>query len=213
MQARGGSGGHITTRAAWIAALQAGDGLLAPDSYVSFESALQHWGLYDQLLASVTSVSLRQCSPAVGEGTRYRFVKTTSVYYYGWQMVEINHRQVRMAYAEKALVDMVQFHRTQLSLSLAAEKLTAERHQLDLDRLQAFLLRANLTTLRIWGWLLDAAGVNTASLRERTGASTTVSRATPQAASYDARWRLYIDPAMMRAEGPSRQAGDSGHDD
>lgn len=188
--------------------------LLAPDSYVSFESALQHWGLYDQLLASVTSVSLRQCSPAVVEGTRYRFVKTTSAYYYGWQMVEINHCQVRMAHAEKALVDMVQFHRTQLSLSLAVEKLTAERRQLDLDRLQAFLLRANLTTLRIWGWLLDAAGVDTASLRERTGASTTVSRATPQAASYDARWRLYVDPAMTaRAEGPGHQAGDSGHDD
>ncbi len=188
--------------------------LLAPDSYVSFESALQHWGLYDQLLASVTSVSLRQCSPAVVEGTRYRFVKTTSAYFFGWQMVEIDHRQVRIAHPEKALIDMVQFHRTQLSLSLVAEKLVAERRQLDFDRLQAFLLRTNLTTLRIWGCLLDAAGVDTARLHARAGLSTSVSRATPQAVSYDARWRLYVDPAMTAcAEGPIHRAGDSGHDD
>lgn len=187
--------------------------LLAPDSYVSFESAWQHWGWYDQLLATVTSVALRQSAATVVEGTRYRFVKTSPAYYYGWQMVEISHRQVRMAFPEKALIDMIQFHRTRLSLSLVAEKLATERDQLDLDRLQAFLLQANLTTLRICGWLLDVAGVDTTRLHERARASTSVSRATPQAATYDAKWRLYVDPAMTHAEMTDRQVGGSHHDD
>ncbi len=187
--------------------------ILAPESYVSFESALQHWGLYDQLLAVVTSVCLQQHSAATVEGVRYRFVKTTAAYYYGWQMVEISHRQVRMAQPEKALIDMIQFHRTQLSLSLVVEKLAEYRRQLDFDRLEAFLLRANLTTLRIWGHLLDAAGVDTARLHGRSAASTSVSRATPHAHRYDARWRLYVDPLIMAADTTSYEAGGARHDD
>jgi predicted transcriptional regulator of viral defense system len=187
--------------------------ILVPDSYVSFESAWQHWGLYDQLPATVTSVALRQYAPVGIEGMRYRFVKTTPAYYYGWQMVEISHRQVRMAQPEKALIDMVQFHRSRLSLSLVAEKLATERGQFDFDRLQAFLLQANLTTLRICGWLLDAVGVDTARLHERARAATSVSQATPQAVSYAAKWRLYVDPAMMIAQRPTHQAENSRHDD
>lgn len=187
--------------------------ILAPDSYVSFESAWQHWGLYDQLLATVTSVALRQYAPAMVEGMRFRFVKITPAYYYGWQMVEISHRQVRMAQPEKALIDMVQFHRTRLSLSLVAEKLATERGRFDLDRLQTFLLQANLTTLRICGWLLDAVGVDTARLHGHATASTSVSRATPHAVSYDAKWRLYVDPVMTQAAAADHQTGGSGHDD
>lgn len=170
--------------------------IIAPDSYVSFEAALQHWGLHDQLPATVTSVALQQRRPVVIEGIRYRYVKTVETYWYGWQIVELSQRQVRVAYPEKALVDLVQFHRSLLSLSLVAEKLTDYSRQIDLNRLEAFLLRANLTTLRIGGYLLDQAGTDTARLHQRSEASTSVSRAAAGSDTFVARWRLYVDPLM-----------------
>lgn len=181
--------------------------ILVPESYVSFESALQYWGLHDQLPATVTSVALRQHGPATVEGIRYRYVKTVDAYFYGWQSLEISQRQVRMAYPEKALIDMVQFHRTNLSLSLVAEKLADNRRQIDTDQLTTFLLLANLTTLRIWGYLLDVAGVDTTRLRERSLASTSVSRATLHSDSFVAKWRLYVDPAITPKTRPLDHTG------
>jgi predicted transcriptional regulator of viral defense system len=187
--------------------------ILVPESYVSFEAALQYWGLYDQLPAAVTSVALQQHGPVKVEGMRYRFVKTVSTYFYGWQTVELSQRQVRIAHAEKALIDMVQFHRTSLSLSLVVEKLAENRRQLDLDRLKTLLLRSNLTTVRIWGYLLDAAGVDTTSLQERSANSTSASRATSRSNTFIARWRLYIDPVMTELAAQAKPEGGSFYDD
>jgi predicted transcriptional regulator of viral defense system len=182
--------------------------IIVPDSYVSFEAALQYWGLYDQLPAAVVSVALQQHKPMVVEGIRYRYVKTTEAYYYGWQTVEISHRQVRVAYPEKAMIDMLQFHRTPLSLNLVVEKLVDHRREIDFDRLEAFLLRANLTTLRIGGYMLDAIGVDTSTLQERSVASTSASRATARSDRYDARWRLYVDPLMLAMPGAGPPASE-----
>lgn len=167
--------------------------IILPDSYVSFESALQHWGMYDQMLGVVTSVALQQYPSTEVEGTRYRYVKTSQAYFYGWQVEEINQHQVRIALPEKALLDMVQFHRSRLSLSLVREKLAAYYHQLDFERLEELLLRANLTTLRIWGHLLDQLGLDTAQLWARSSESTSVSKVTRHSQVYDAKWRLYYN--------------------
>jgi predicted transcriptional regulator of viral defense system len=187
--------------------------ILVPESYVSFEAALQHWGLYDQLPATVTSVALQQYGPLVVQGIRYRFVKTVETYFNGWQTVEISQRRVRIAYAEKALIDMVQFHRTSLSLSLVVEKLAENHRQIDLDRLKTFLLRANLTTMRIWGYLLEAVGADMASLQDRSASSTSVSRATPRSNIFVAKWRLYIDPVMVERKAYNASDGGLSHAD
>jgi len=165
--------------------------ILLPESYVSFEAALQYWGLHDQLMGTVSSVALQQYGPAQVEKTRYRYVKTSAAYFYGWQTVEIGQRQVRVALPEKALIDMVQFHRSALSLSLVAEKLSVFQYQIDFEKLEEFLLRANLTALRVFGHLLDQGSLDTSRLWARSSESTSVSKATRQSAKYDAQWRLY----------------------
>lgn len=171
--------------------------ILLPNSYVSFESALHYWGMVDQLLGTVGSVT-RQAyyGPDQVEGTRYIFVKTTDIYFYGWQTVEIGQRQVQIATAEKALIDMVQFHRSPLSLSIVQEKLDIYAHRLDFDRLTHFLLRANLTTLRIWGHLLDQTSYDTSQLLSQSPDSSSVSKMTSNSTVYDAKWQLYHDPVV-----------------
>ncbi|MCP4200258.1 MAG: hypothetical protein GY762_24200 [Proteobacteria bacterium] len=46
------------------------------DSYVSFGQALQYHGMYDQLLSTVTSVSLKQHKDVTLDGIAYRYIKT-----------------------------------------------------------------------------------------------------------------------------------------
>ena len=106
-------------------------------------------------------------------------------------------RTNKIATAEKALIDLVHFHRTRLAVNLVAEKLAVHRDDLDIDRLQAFLLRSNLATLRIFGLMLDNIDIDTADLWEFSRRSTTVSRLSTASELYDSRWRLYYDDAAL----------------
>ena len=171
--------------------------LLVEDSYVSFQAALQFHGMYDQLPGTVASVSLKQYPTVTLEGIEYQFIKTSEKYYFGWEEATMDGRTNKIATAEKALIDLVQFHRTRLTVNLVAEKLAVHRDDLDLERLQAFLLRSNLATLRIFGLMLDNLGIDTADLWEFSRRSTTVSRLSTASELHDSRWRLYYDDAVL----------------
>lgn len=167
--------------------------LLVEESYVSFEAALQFHGMYDQLPGAVTSVSLKQYPTVTLEDIRYQYIKTSEKYYFGWEEVHLDGRVSKIATPEKALIDLVQFHRSRLSVNLVAEKLAVYQQSLDFDRLRAFLLRSNLATLRIFGLLLDTLGVDTQDIWEFSRRSTTVSRLTANSSQHDSRWKLMYD--------------------
>lgn len=167
--------------------------LLVGESYVSFETALQYHGMYDQLPGTVTSISLKRHSIVTLEGIDYRFITTKEQYYFGWQEVQSDGRTAKVATPEKALIDLVQFHRTRLSVNLVAEKLAVYQDALDFDRLKSYLLCSNLATLRIFGVLLDKLGVDTEDLRAFSRRSTTVSRLTANSSLRDSRWQLMYD--------------------
>jgi predicted transcriptional regulator of viral defense system len=171
--------------------------LLVKESYVSTEAALEFHGMYDQLPSTVTSVALKQYSQVNLEGIWYQYIKTTDKFYFGWQEHQIDGRANRIATPEKALIDLVQFHRSRLSVNLVAEKLAVYREDLDTDRLFGYLLRSNLATLRIFGLLLDTLGVDTQDLWDFSRHSTTVSRLTSDSGQRNSRWHLYYDTAIL----------------
>ena len=55
---------------------------------------------------------------AIG-GYTYRFVKTNTSFFYGWQESVLDSRHVKIATAEKALIDLVMFHRTVYAVDLS----------------------------------------------------------------------------------------------
>lgn len=171
--------------------------LLVEESYVSCEAALQFHGMYDQLPATVTSVARTQYPTVTLEGIAYQYIKTSDKYYFGWEEVSLDGRTNKIATAEKALIDLVQFHRTRLGVNLVAEKLAVYRDDLNMARLQAFLLRSNLATLRIFGLMLDQLEIDTRALWEVSRHSTTASRLTAASELHDGRWRLYYDDAAL----------------
>ena len=133
--------------------------LLVPDSYVSFESALQQYGMFDQLTDKTISVSLKMYKAVKLNSTEYSFVKTKPEYFFGWQEVNVDNKSVRVATPEKALIDLVNFHKSQYAIDLVIEKLQEHRNDLDIDQLNNYLSRFSLTTVKIFGLIFDLIGI------------------------------------------------------
>ena len=163
--------------------------ILAPDSYVSFESALQFHGIHDQYMRTVSSVSLKQRKYATVEGTTYRFVKTAKKFFFGFEEHLFDGQVAQIATAEKALIDMIQLHRSAYTSDRVAEILADNLHQVDVGCLNDYLKRANLTTQRIFGFLFDKLDIAyDRQLVTRAQGGLASSWLTSESDEYNARW-------------------------
>lgn len=173
--------------------------LLHPGSYVSFESALQFHGLHDQLLRATTSIALKQHATATLQGFTYRFVKTTERYFYGFKEHHLAGHHAQIATVEKALIDTVQYHRSAYSADRVLEILAEDAHNVDQQRLTTYLLRANLTTQRLFGLFFDWLNLAVdETLVENAHSRPASSRVDGKKQKYSAKWRLYYDPNLFR---------------
>lgn len=172
--------------------------ILAPDSYVSFEAALQFHGLHDQLMQSVTSVALQQRRRAVVAGIAYHFVRTAAKFFFGYEQHVVDGQATQIATREKALIDMIQLHRSQYTGDRVAEILAGSVHQIDTERLEEYLRQANLTTQRIFGWLFDTLHIAyDPALAVRAHAGAAASKFTAGSTVYNPKWRLYYVPGVI----------------
>jgi predicted transcriptional regulator of viral defense system len=165
--------------------------LLVPDSYVSFESALQQYGMFDQLTDKTISVSLKMYKAVKLNTTEYSFVKTKPDYFFGWQEVNVDNNNVRVATPEKALIDMVNFHKSQYAIDLVIEKLQEHQNDLDIDRLNDYLSRLSLTTVKIFGLIFDLIGINSDKLYEFVKTKHGTHWMLSGDSKFNAKWRLY----------------------
>lgn len=172
---------------------------MVEDAYISFEVALHHHGLYDQLLANINSISLKQYKSTTIEGITYNFIKTQQHYFYGWDEHVIDGQSVKIASPEKALIDLLQFHRSRYSVDLVLEKLRDFRDDLSQEKLIQFALQTNLTTRRVLGFLLDCIEADSSQLHTSVlGRKSTTSISKTEEKRYNHKWRLYYDPYFAR---------------
>ena len=173
--------------------------ILVAEAYISFESALQVHGLYDQLLTQVNAISLSSYKTTTIDGITYKFIKTQPRYFYGWETHEFDGQAVKVASVEKALVDLIQFYRSRYSTDLVLEKLLVFQNDIRHKVLIEYTLKANLTTRRIMGFLMDIAGLDSdrlhASVLNRQSVS---SISNSQDSLYNHKWKLYYDPHLEK---------------
>lgn len=165
--------------------------LLEPNSYVSFESALQQYGMFDQLTNKIVSVSLKQHKSVDLSGTEYSFVKTKSEYFFGWQDVQIGSYTARIASPEKALIDMVNFHKSEYSVDLVIEKLTEHKNDLDFTRFTDYLIKYSTTTQKIFGFTFDLLRIDSDRLYKKVSSQMGTNWMLPGDKKFNAKWRLY----------------------
>ena len=167
---------------------------LVEDAYISFEMALQYLGFYDQLLTHINAVSLTRYKSSTIDGYTYNFITTQKKYFYGWETYIIDGQEVKIASAEKALIDLLQFHRTRYSTDLVLEKLNAFKEDIDQQTLIAYALKANLTTQRILGFLMDCTRLDSSQLHLTVEEKSSVSAISNSANNlYNHKWKLYHD--------------------
>ena len=126
------------------------------------------------------------------QSVEYSFVKVMDKWFFGWQDVSIDNKTVRMATAEKALVDMIQFHKNKYTVDLVVEKLSLYKGSLDLQKMTEYLGKMSLTTIKIFGFLFDLLGIDSGNLYSQVklkGTHWMLSHDT----KFNARWRLYYD--------------------
>lgn len=177
--------------------------LIAPESYISFQSALQQHGLYDQGLSSVGSVALRRHASVELEGTRYTYVTTRKRYFFGFAEQSLDGRGVRIATAEKAILDLLQFRRTQATVDLVLELLREHAHSLDLERLMQYAQKLPTSVQQVIGFLLETAGQKDLAQLNDSAQGTSVAWLTPQSDVYNSRWRVYTDPYFTASKAAS----------
>ena len=165
--------------------------LLLPESYVSFEAALAYHGMFDQLTRKTVSLSLKMHKVVEHSGFTYTFVKTKPDYFFGWQETTFGSLSARIAEPEKALIDMVNFHKSQYSIDLVIEKLVEYKRDIDLDRLNVNLRRFPSTTIKTFGLIFDLLGIDSNKLRTSIDTKRGTSWMLPGDSKFNARWRLY----------------------
>jgi len=169
--------------------------LLVENSYVSFEAALQHYGMFDQSLAKISSVSLKSHKTIKLNNTEYGFIKSKPDYYFGWQDIPAENKTARIAFAEKALIDMINFHRTKYAVDLVLEKLREYKKDLDFKRFEEYLRKFPVTIAKIFGLLFDLEGIDSTNLFEfsRSKSKYGVHLMTTGDKKFNSKWRLYYD--------------------
>lgn len=168
--------------------------LLVENSYVSFESALNYHGLFDQLINKVISVTTVEFRNTIElNSTEYSFVKIQEKWFFGWEIATIDNKEVRIATAEKALIDMIQFHKSKYSVDLLIEKLRDNKDSLSLDKLQEYLEKMSATTIKIFGFVFDLLGIDSVKLQEMLKNKQGTDWMLADDKKFNAKWRLYYD--------------------
>lgn len=167
--------------------------ILIENSYVSFESALAYHGFFDQFTDKIVSVSLKSRKTTPLYGMEYSFIKTKTDYYFGWEEVMIDNKIARIATAEKALVDLVNFHKSKYAIDLVIEKLINYKQELDFARINEYAQKFSITTIKIFGFMFDLLGIDSSLLFNIVNGKRGTHRMLAGAKKFNAKWRLYYD--------------------
>jgi len=165
--------------------------LLAQDSYVSFEGALQYHGMFDQHLRTIRSVSLKKRKTVVLQNTNYEFIKTGKKNFSGFETVWQEGQEARVATIEKAILDILNFKRSAFAVDLIVEKLREHRDIIDEKRLNELSKNQSLTVQRLLGFLLDQVDIESGVIYERLKNRQGYSRMTADSTEFNSKWRLY----------------------
>jgi len=174
--------------------------ILNENSYISFEAALQHHGMFDQMLKKIASVSLKRQATKDVQETTYQFVKTKKDLFFGWEEERVDNFLVKVATSEKAALDILTYRRNAYSIDLVFEKLSEYKKKFNFDRLNKFCSRHSLTVQRILGFLLDKLSIDSTYLYNLTKKSKSTSFMTKDSKQFNAKWRFYYDKHFEEKE-------------
>jgi len=162
------------------------------DSYISLDSALSFYGLFEQMLRTTSSVTMSKSKKYVFQDNTYRYFKINKKLYFGFQTENLEGYYVKVAELEKLILDYLYFKNDTYSVDLLLEKLQKAKNKLDFKKLFNYARKFPKTTKRKLGFLLDLLKIDTEELH-KVVETKGYSRLTPNSKKFNAKWRLYYE--------------------
>ena len=171
-------------------------GAFNKDSYVSLDSALNHYGLFEQMLRTVSSVTNLKSKKYVFQKNTYRYLKINKSLYFGFKTENIEGYYVKVAELEKVILDYLYFKNDTYSIDLLIEKLQKAKDRIDFKKLFTYARKFPEAAKRKLGFILDILKIDTEELRMTVGAKG-YSKLTSHSKKFNAKWRLYYEDRFV----------------
>ncbi len=173
--------------------------------YISYWTALSHYGLTEQPTRTVYVATPKRRLPLELHGVTYRFITLTRKKFFGYARVWVSDKHVQMADRAKTLVDCLDHPEFCGGVIEIAKGLWRSRDQLDWKQLLTHAERmGNGAVLKRLGYLLETLGIGPGSVRERlqrkkSAGYVLLDPLAPHTGIHNARWRLLInvDPTEL----------------
>jgi predicted transcriptional regulator of viral defense system len=167
-------------------------------SYVSFATALNWYGMFDQLAKSVDAVTSARARNYRFQNMEFRFFRVKEELFFGFTQERADGKMVNIGEREKIILDYLYLRRNAATVSLVFEKLREHKGTFNFLKMIQYAKSYNLTTQRNLGFLLDAVGVSSEALYEITRRKKTgFSKMHAKAKEFNAKWRLYCDHGVI----------------
>jgi len=172
--------------------------ILVPNSYVSFEFALNNYGLFDQLPNKVISITPLKPKKFTFQDIDYQFSKIKPELYHGYQQILINNRKVKIAELEKIILDYLYFRNDTYSVDLLLEKLRENKSEFYFNKLQKYALEYPLFIKRRLGFLFDLIDIDSNKLHKEVRKNSGYSKLTKNSNKFNSKWRLYYEDRFTK---------------
>lgn len=167
-------------------------------SYVSLAYALNYYQMFDQFTKTITAITTKDSKKYRFDDYIFQFTKVKPEMFFGFEERMESGQVVKIADAEKALIDYLYLDTSFSSASFVFEKLREHQKSLNLEKLQNYTLLSNETVKRKIGFFLDQLNINSQnlynSLKEK---SKGFSRFTSNSILFNAKWRIYYDDKIL----------------
>lgn len=165
--------------------------IIEENSYISFEAALQHHGMYDQMIKIFKSVSLNKQSAKTVQNITYKYMNFSKKLFFGWKDEKIEGYAVKIAEAEKAILDMLYRKRSDYSIETVVGVIKDHKEKIDFGKLADYSSKYDISSQKVIGFLLDKLGFEPEIIYNRIGHRRDNSRMTKGSDIFNAKWRLY----------------------
>jgi predicted transcriptional regulator of viral defense system len=165
--------------------------IIEENSYISFEAALQYHGMYDQMLKTYKSVSLKKQAEKTVQNITYKYMNFNEKLFFGWKNEKAEGYTVKIAEAEKAILDMLYRKRSDYLVETTVDVMKNFMNKLDVKKLCDYSVAYDISLQKVIGFLMDRLGFETGIIYERVGHRRNNSYITKESAIFNAKWRLY----------------------
>jgi predicted transcriptional regulator of viral defense system len=167
-----------------------------PQSYVSFEYALNYHGYFDQLPGVITSVTSKKSKKYRFQNTDYHFVKAKERMMTGYKEVNvagIGSEKANIAEIEKALIDHLHFRKDRYTVDLVLEKFLEIGRSIDHVKMIKMAFLYSISTQRRLGFLMDLSNLDSAMLHKQIKGIAGFARLTKKSTTFNSKWRIYYE--------------------